>query len=130
MYIVTYRYLTVDEPQEWKKGKERLGLVELIERLIRWERRDWDKLVSVVPEDEPEGAAPTKEQVSDLAEGIRRMHQRLGLKQKDTAAAVGLSPGQLNGIIHGRKVLRADLLFALAEAMGCTVQDIWAAGMK
>ena len=59
-------------------------------------------------------------QYEDLAERIREMIRESGSTQKQIAERCGFSTLQLNDMLHGRKILRAEYLPTIAAALGVT----------
>lgn len=63
-----------------------------------------------------------------IAIGIKKKIVEKGLVQKTVAKRAGYSEQQLSDMLNDRKIIKAVDLFAIAEAIGVDVSDIYAAG--
>lgn len=63
-----------------------------------------------------------------VALGIKRSIEARGLQQKFVAARAGFTDQQFSDMVNGRKVIRADYVLPIAEAIGVGVSDIYDAG--
>lgn len=52
------------------------------------------------------------------AQVLRGLRHREGLKQKDLAAALGISPAHLSAMEHGRRPIGKEMAKRLAKALG------------
>lgn len=64
-----------------------------------------------------------------VAKGIETLLQERGLKQRVIAKKSGFTQQQFSDMLRGRKIIRADYLVQIAQAMGVSVQDIFDAGV-
>ncbi len=63
----------------------------------------------------------------DLARGIERCIQRKGLLKKQVACDAGFSEQMFSDMLNGRKIIRAEYMPQIAEAIGVEVADIYTA---
>ena len=63
-----------------------------------------------------------------IALGIRKTIAEKGLLQKVVAKRAGFTEQQLSDMLNDRRIIKAVDLFAIAEAIGAEVADIYAAG--
>ena len=66
--------------------------------------------------------------MQELVLGICRMLRERKMKQSELAREAGYTRAQLCDMLHGRKVIRADDMFRIADAIGCTADELRAAG--
>lgn len=59
-----------------------------------------------------------------IIENIRHIIEEKGLKKTYVARASGMNSQQFADLLAGRKVFRVEYLAPLAEALGCTINDI------
>jgi transcriptional regulator with XRE-family HTH domain len=71
----------------------------------------------------PNAAAETRATLFDPEELVRRRYRKR-LKQSELAAAVGISPGNLSRIENGRHGASPEIWGRIADALGCTVEDL------
>lgn len=67
---------------------------------------------------------------TDIAANIKQIIDEKGLRQNFVAKKAGFTPQQLNDMIKGRKLILAEYLPPLAQAMGVGVMDIYDAGIR
>lgn len=67
---------------------------------------------------------------SPLAEGIRILIARKGLKQTFVAEKAGLSPQELSDMLNGRKLIKACDIPRIATVLGVKADEIYEAGKK
>lgn len=65
-----------------------------------------------------------------VAAGIRTIIQEKAYRQSEIARRAGFSSQQFNDMIHDRKIIRADYMIPIANALSVSVQDIYDAGRK
>lgn len=65
---------------------------------------------------------------SNIAVGIKRVMAMKGLQQKYIAKKAGFTEQQFSDMLNGRKVIRADYLLAISEALGVEIDDLFTAG--
>ena len=65
-----------------------------------------------------------------IAVGIKLLIEEKGFVQKSVAERAGLSPQQLSDMLNDRKIIKAVDLIPLSKALGVTVNDIYAAGLR
>ena len=63
-----------------------------------------------------------------VAAGIEKLIKEHGLIQRNIAAKAGFTEQQFSDMLCGRKVIRADYLVPIAQAMRVSIQDIYDAG--
>lgn len=63
----------------------------------------------------------------DLARGIERCIQRKDLLKKQVACDAGFSEQMFSDMLNGRKIIRAEYMPQIAEAIGVEVADIYTA---
>lgn len=68
--------------------------------------------------------------MTDVARGIRQIIREKGLKQYHVAEKARFSTQQITDMLAGRKVIRAEYLPAIAEALEVTIQDIFDASER
>lgn len=61
---------------------------------------------------------------------IARIIEEKDLKKKGVAKRAGITPQALSDILAGRKVIRADMIPALAEGLGVEIPELFAEPMK
>ena len=64
----------------------------------------------------------------NVARGIKTILKEKGLRNQYVAEKTGFSQQQFSDLINGRKLILAEYLPGIAQAMGVTVMDIFAAG--
>lgn len=64
-----------------------------------------------------------------VAAGIEKIIRDNGLAQGRIAEKAGFTSQQFSDMLNGRKVIRADYLVPIANAMRVSIQDIYDAGM-
>lgn len=62
--------------------------------------------------------------VSDLAKNIRRVMDAKGVSGNKLAALVKRPTMTINDLVNGRTVPGADLVFAVADALGVSADDL------
>ena len=60
-----------------------------------------------------------------IAQNIRNEIKRKGLKQKFVAARAGFDAQAFNGMITGRKIIRAEYIPVIADVLGVTPNDLY-----
>lgn len=55
---------------------------------------------------------------------LKLLRLKRGLKGKEVAAALGISPGYLSGLENGSQVLSGSIVSRLAAYYGCSVKDV------
>ena len=63
----------------------------------------------------------------DIAAGIKHMMVKRGVRQKEIAEHAGFSQQQFSDMMNGRKVIKAEYIPAIADALGVGVADIYVA---
>lgn len=63
-----------------------------------------------------------------IASGIKRILNDKGLVQKSVARRAGFSEQQFSAMLNGRKIIKAADLVSISEALGVSVNDLFAAG--
>lgn len=64
----------------------------------------------------------------NIAFGIKKVISDRGLVQRVVASRSGFTEQQLSDMLNGRKVIRADYLVRIADAIGVSIEDLYAAG--
>lgn len=64
----------------------------------------------------------------NVAYGIGRIVDEKCLRQSAVARKAGFTPQQFNDMIKGRKLILAEYMPAIADALGVGVMDIYNAG--
>ena len=65
-----------------------------------------------------------------VAVGIKNIIQDRAYMQSEIAKRAGFSSQQFNDMLHERKIIRADYMVPIANALGVSVQEIYDAGRK
>lgn len=65
-----------------------------------------------------------------VAVGIKNIIQNRAYMQSEIAKRAGFSSQQFNDMLHERKIIRADYMVPIANALGVSVQEIYDAGQK
>ena len=65
-----------------------------------------------------------------IAEGITAIIKEKGLKQFYVAEKAGYGKDEFNGMLNGRKIIKASDIPRIAEALGVTANDIYASGAR
>lgn len=63
-----------------------------------------------------------------VAVGIQNIIRERALMQSEIARRAGFSTQQFNDMLHGRKVIRADYMIPIANALSVEVQEIYDKG--
>lgn len=63
-----------------------------------------------------------------VANNIRKVVAQKGMVQKVVAERSGFTEQQFTDMLNGRKIIRADYVPKIAEALNCTLDDLFAAG--
>lgn len=63
-----------------------------------------------------------------VAAGIKKIIQEKGLMQKYVAEKSGFTVQQISDMVNGRKLILAEHLPKIANALGVSVMDIYIAG--
>ena len=63
-----------------------------------------------------------------VADRIKQVLSERGLQQKHVARRAHFSPQQFSDMLHGRKVIRADYLPSIAEALGVEISALFPSG--
>lgn len=71
----------------------------------------------------PNAAAETKATLFDPEELVRRRYRKR-LKQYELADLAGISRGNLSKIESGKQNARPDVWGRIADALGCTIEDL------
>ncbi|MGO5028951.1 helix-turn-helix domain-containing protein [Candidatus Agathobaculum pullicola] len=64
----------------------------------------------------------------NVANNIRKVVAQKGMVQKVVAERSGFTEQQFTDMLNGRKIIRADYVPKIAEALNCTLDDLFAAG--
>lgn len=64
----------------------------------------------------------------NVARGIKNIVREKGLRNQFVADKAGFTQQQFSDMINGRKLILAEYLPGLAQALGVTVMDIFNAG--
>ena len=65
-----------------------------------------------------------------VAVGIKNIIKNRAYMQSEIAKRAGFSSQQFNDMLHERKIIRADYMVPIANALGVSVQEIYDAGQK
>lgn len=65
-----------------------------------------------------------------VAEAIKNSIESKGLYKKYVAERAGFTEQQFSDMLNGRKVIRAEYVPAIANAIGINVSDLYAAGKQ
>ena len=60
----------------------------------------------------------------EYGKAVRYYRNLQGVKQCDLAEQIGISPGHLNKIEHGIKIMTLPVAAAIAETLGVTLNDL------
>jgi XRE family transcriptional regulator, regulator of sulfur utilization len=71
----------------------------------------------------PRRSGPTRWE-RDVGERLRRLRQARGLSQSELAKAAGVPVGTLRGWEYGRRTPLLDAAARLADALGCTLDEL------
>lgn len=71
-----------------------------------------------------------KEMNSPLDIGIARIISKKGLKQVYLAKQIGYTARELSDMLNGRKLIKICDILKFAEALGVTLNDIYAVGKE
>lgn len=74
---------------------------------------------------------PTKQDLRrrrDLGNRIRDLRRPLELSQEDLAHKAGLHRTYIGSIERGERNLSIDNIYAIADALGCDIRDLFAHG--
>lgn len=63
----------------------------------------------------------------NVANNIRKVVAQKGMVQKVVAERSGFTEQQFTDMLNGRKIIRADYVPKIAEALNCTLDDLFAA---
>jgi transcriptional regulator with XRE-family HTH domain len=55
---------------------------------------------------------------------VKRLLRQAGVKQTDIARKLGISPQQVNAVVHGKRP-QHSVVKAIAEAVNRPVADLW-----
>lgn len=64
----------------------------------------------------------------NIASGIKKVISSKGFVQRAVASRAGFTEQQFSDMLNGRKIIRADYLVRIADAIGVSVEDLYAAG--
>lgn len=67
---------------------------------------------------------------SYIADAIAQIINEKSLLQRSVARKAGFTPQQFNDMIKGRKLILAEYMPAIADALGVGVMDIYDAGQS
>lgn len=65
---------------------------------------------------------------NNVALGVKKVMAIQGLQQKYVAHKAGFSEQQFSDMLNGRKVIRAEYMLPIAEALGVDINCLFAAG--
>lgn len=68
--------------------------------------------------------------VSGVVAGIKKIITEKGLKQGYVAHKADFDKSQFSNLLHGKRVLRAEDLPRIANALGVSIADIYEAGKE
>ena len=66
--------------------------------------------------------------VKDIARAIRQEMLKRDLTQNKIAEQAGFTKQQFSDMLNGRKVIRAEYMQPIADALGVSVGELYAAG--
>lgn len=63
-----------------------------------------------------------------VALGIKKAIVAKGLQQRIVAQRAGFTAQQFSDMLNGRKIIRAEYLLSIADAIGVSIDDLFADG--
>lgn len=63
-----------------------------------------------------------------VANGIREIIEEKGMVQREVAKRAGFTAQQLNDMLFGRKIIRAEYIPAIAKALNVEIEELFTDG--